>query len=492
MKMFKYLLIMALFCSVIFAQQSVEEMMKQMQQQVNSEIKKNEEAVQNFISKNDSLFAEFLKNEWKAFEPEKAKKAEIKPKPTEIPEIPETKIDYEEYVIVDVDLPELEIDTRIDPEIVPRKVPIPKGKGYEGITISFFKQKLKFQYNPKTKIKVRKPVKDKAIQKYFDEMSHVETEPMLKQINEYSDLFKLNDYGKYLLVKSISKEILDDDDSRIVFCWYLMTKLGFDVRIGFSNSFTALMIPSNNMLFGKPYLTINKQKFFIFTFDDTKKRSFNQLYTYDKNHPTASKYFDFSIKELPVLGNFNEQKNLNFKYQGKVYSIKYNYNEDLVKFFDYYPQTDYPIYFNAPVSSKTLYSFIKSFKPIIEKKSEQEALNIILRFVQTAFEYKTDDDNFGREKPLIPDETFYYKYSDCEDRSIMFAMLVKEMLGLKVVGLKYTGHMAVGVKTNSKPKGDYVRSGSAKYLVCDPTYINANIGQSMPQYKNKSMKVIDF
>ena len=492
MRILKYSLIIVAFFSVTIAQQSVEEMMKQMQQQVDREMKKNEEAVAKYISRDDSLFAEFLKNQWKAFDAKAGAKADSLPKPMEIPVIPETKIQYEKYLPIDVDLPELEVDTKIDPEIVPRKIPVSAQKIYKGLTLSFFGKKLKFQYNPEAKISIKKPVNKKTILEYWNEMSKIETEPMIKQVEEYSQLLKLNDYGRYLLVKQISGEFLPDNDSRILFCWYVMTKMGFDVRVGYGRNFTLLMIPSDNMLYARAFLTIKGQKFFIFTLDEAKKQKFDQIYSYDKNHPDANKHFDFAIKSLPKIGKYKKEKELKFLYQKKEYRVKYNYNEEIIKFFTYYPQTEYPIYFKAPISNNILYSFVKSFKPIIEDKSEQEALNIILRFVQTAFAYKTDDDNFGREKPLIPDETFYYKYSDCEDRSILFAVLVKEMLGLKTVGLKYSGHMAIGVQAKSHPKGDYVSSGKSKYLVCDPTYINANIGQSMPKYKNASIRIINF
>ena len=474
-----------------FAQQSVEEMMKQMQQQVNQEIQKNEEAVRKFISKDDSLFAEFLKNDWKPFEPEKGREKEELPKPVKIPEIPESEVEFEEIEPIVVELPEDDIDTTIDPEIIPREIKIPKDKSYTGLIVPYFGQKLKIQYDPEIKINVRQPVNDKSIQKYWNNMSQVNIKPMIGQIESYTQLYKLNDYGKYLLVKKVADEILNTKDDKVLYCWYVMIKMGYDVKIGYGRNFTSIMIPTNNMLYSRPYLTFDGQKYFIFTYDD-KKGNPLQLYSYDKSHPTASKFFDFSIKELPMFGEYNQEKELKFKYHNEVHIVNYVYNENLIKYFNNYPQTDYPVYFNAPVSPKILYSFVKSFKPIIENKPEQEALNIILRFVQTAFEYKTDDDHFGREKPLIPDETFYYQYSDCEDRSILFSTLVREMLSLKVVGLKYKGHMAVGVKTKTKAKGDHISAGNNRYLVCDPTYINANIGQCMPQYKNTSIQVIDY
>ena len=495
MKNFRLVLVILVLCSVIFAQQTVEEMMKQMQQQVNEEIEKNEEAVRKFISKNDSLFAEFLKNEWKPFNAEEGEKPEEPPKPVDIPEIPEAKIEIDEFVPVDLDLPEDEyFDTRIQPEIIPPEVVIPpeEEKEYEGISVNFYQQELKFQYNKETRINAKKPVNDKTIPKYWEEISCVNTKPMLEQIAEYSNQMALNDYGKLMLIKSIASEIQGDEESKVLFSWYLITKMGYDVRVGYGPGFAVLMIPTDNMLFSRPFLTIYNQRYFIFNFEESQKRKFSQLYTYDKNHPSAKKYFNFAIPKLPVIGNYEAQKKLSFKYQGQKYSLNYNYNDELAKYFAFYPQTDYSVYFSAPVAPSTKASFGKAFKPILEGKSEQEALNIILRFVQTAFMYKTDDDNFGREKPLIPEETLYYKYSDCEDRSVLFSNLVEELLGLKVVGVKYEGHMATAVKTISKPKGDYIEYRGTKYLVCDPTYINANIGMSMPQHKNQKITVIDF
>ena len=39
-------------------------------------------------------------------------------------------------------------------------------------------------------------------------------------------------------------------------------------------------------------------------------------------------------------------------------------------------------------------------------------------------------------------------------------------------------------------KGDYIQLGADKYLVCDPTYVGAYIGEAMPGMDNNSAKVI--
>ncbi len=136
-------------------------------------------------------------------------------------------------------------------------------------------------------------------------------------------------------------------------------------------------------------------------------------------------------------------------------------------------------------------SLVEQLKPILTGKTKSEALNILLRFVQTAFEYKTDQQQFGKEKCLFAEETLYYPYCDCEDRSIIFAYLVKKLLGLEVIGLDYPGHIATAVKIDNVP-GDYVTVNGKKYLICDPTYINANIGMSMPRYKNVKPEIVQI
>lgn len=57
----------------------------------------------------------------------------------------------------------------------------------------------------------------------------------------------------------------------------------------------------------------------------------------------------------------------------------------------------------------------------------------------------TRKDQFGREKYFFAEETLFYPLSDCEDRAIFFAILIRNLLGLDVIGLDYPGHIATAV-----------------------------------------------
>ena len=121
----------------------------------------------------------------------------------------------------------------------------------------------------------------------------------------------------------------------------------------------------------------------------------------------------------------------------------------------------------------------------LQGMSESEAANVLLHFVQKGFEYQPDGQQFGDgvEKSFFFDETLYFPYCDCEDRSIFYACLVRELLGLDVLLLGYSGHECTAVALSSPPETytSFIYKGNT-YYICDPTYIGADVGVCMPDY----------
>lgn len=98
---------------------------------------------------------------------------------------------------------------------------------------------------------------------------------------------------------------------------------------------------------------------------------------------------------------------------------------------------------------------------------------------------------FGYEKSFYVEENFYYSANDCEDRAVLLAFLVRNLLHLDVHLLYYPGHEATAIRFSDQSiKGDgYVYQDGSKYIICDPTYIGAGVGQCMPEYENVKPKV---
>lgn len=173
-------------------------------------------------------------------------------------------------------------------------------------------------------------------------------------------------------------------------------------------------------------------------------------------------------------------------------------NKNLINFFNEYPTaiygddfgTRWALYANTPMSDDTKRMIDSSLIKAIKGKDLQTSLNVILNFVQTAFEYEYDDKVWGDDRAFFSEETVYYPYADCEDRSILFARLVRDILGLDVVLVYYPGHLATAVCVPEYIRGDYLLFERKRYIVCDPTYIGAPIGVTMPEMNNETAKII--
>jgi len=438
----------------------------------------------------DKAFADFLKKQWESFELFKGESLYEKPKPEEVP------------VAEEKELPEAP-DTKIVEEIsVPENVFIqeePEEKHFMEIAptdekadliINYWGKPLRLNYTDDFRFKLTKPINYKEIAQFWYEASETKHEKLISQLQNYKKELELNDWGYCLLLNEIGRNITQNNDNVTkLFVWFMLSKSGFDTKVGYNKDTVYLMIRSNYNIYGVPYLKFGDNRYYVVSLGKEEKIK-GSVYTYDGNYPEADSDISLSMKKTPNLNKHIVEKDLKFVYKNKKYILKIRYDENTPKYLANYPQTNLEVYFETPLSLDAYQSISKQLEPILVGKSQTEAVNILLRFVQTAFDYKTDGEQFGREKSLFTDETLFYPYSDCEDRSILFAFLVRNLLGLEVIGLDYPGHIATAVRFPNYIKGYAVKYKKNRYLICDPTYINANIGMVMPQLKGVRPKLI--
>lgn len=77
-------------------------------------------------------------------------------------------------------------------------------------------------------------------------------------------------------------------------------------------------------------------------------------------------------------------------------------------------------------------------------------------------------------------------YGLCE----LFSRLVRDLVHLDVALIYYPGHLAAAVHFNTPVNGDCTILGNRNYTICDPTYIGAPVGLSMPQLDNSEARAI--
>lgn len=267
---------------------------------------------------------------------------------------------------------------------------------------------------------------------------------------------------------------------------FLLNKSGYKVRLAKIDDNLKLLVAPAGTIYSTPYLNIGGNKYYVF---EPEVGGSMSIYTYRQDFADAKNLVCLNIEEIPAFDKM-EQQRMFTTVDGKL-KIQTVINKNLIDFYFDYPQCDVVIHYKTPMSEELRSVLYPQLKEAINGLSQKDAAGLLLNFVQTSFEYKTDGEQFGYEKPNFPDETFYYPYCDCEDRAMLYSTLVKDLMGLETILLDYPNHIASAVRFTEDIAGDYiVLDNGDKYLICDPTYIGAPVGKCMDEYKNVAPQII--
>ncbi|RLD63536.1 MAG: hypothetical protein DRJ01_03490 [Bacteroidetes bacterium] len=484
--------ILQLFSTKVYSQ-TYEEWLKQQKKEFADYKQKEKENFAKFVKERDEYiqkldkeYSDYLKQEWKKFDLFVNKKPPAKPKPVGKP------VYKPEQAAKVVNTIKVEKPVAKPTVKVPPKLPIVQKSEAEKFPtrhkqFRFYGKNVAFDYDQKFLNTFPSKISEQVISENWDKMAKINYNHLINKMLEYKSDMNLNDWGYYLLIKKAAKQIAPGSKNAATFVeWFLLIKSNYKARLAYKNNSLYLLLPSVNNIYGVSFFTFNNVKFYLI---DAKQKD---VFTYKKDFPEANVIMDLDISSPINTAENIKEKSFNFNYEGQDYPIKIKYNQNSIDFYKDYPLSDIKVYFDAAVSTVTKETLAEQLLPLIKDKSETEAVSLLLNFVQTAFAYKTDQQQFGKEKFYFPDELFYYPYSDCEDRSVLFSYLVRQLLDIDVIGLNYPGHMSTAVKFSENVEGDYVNYKGQKYIICDATYVNAPIGRVMPQFKDVAAKVVEL
>ena len=494
---YRFLAIAILFACSIFAvnaqESEYEKEMKKMQEEQEKEmlemvneyedfIKKEQEAFDNYIKQADAEFSNYLKGQWDAFAVLKGQKQNAAPGPVKVPVFDPAVISKKEVKTFSVskgeaDMAPRQVETMGVPVLPNEQTLQEKDFTSRDGSVGFYGTNVRYEYDQNLEKSFSGSINEGNISKYWDELCGAKYFPLLDQLLGFKTEYSLNDWGYYMLVSKIAADIEKEQNASSLLTWFLMIKSGYKIKIGYSDNKIYLMLPSNTTMYGMSYFTFNGLSYYVPGLKGEK------IYTYKKDFADSRLIFDLNITNPMNLGSEAGKRELSFNYNGKDYAFSVLYNKSLIEFYNDYPQCEIGIFFNASISRIAKESLLEKLKPIVSKMSQLDAANFLLTFVQTAFEYKTDQQQFDREKFFFAEEVLHYPFCDCEDRSVFYSFLVKELLGIDIVGLNYPGHIATAVLFTDKVTGDVIAYQDKKYIIADPTYINAPVGLTMPDYR---------
>lgn len=295
------------------------------------------------------------------------------------------------------------------------------------------------------------------------------------------DKYNLCDWSYLQLLNEFSNQFVQEKNVATLVASFLYFQSGYQMRLAHDNSMLYLLFGSQHYIYNKPYYNVDGIKF----------------YPYSEPRSSLSICQGRFEKEIPLSLLIHSEQKLGDGLTERRLIKSEGYNElsansqvpvELIEFYNSYPSSaigsnllsKWAMYANTPLSEKTKDILYPTLKQSIANCSELEAANKLLNWVQTGFEYEYDDKVWGYDRTFFAEETLYYPYADCEDRSILFSRIIRDLLGLDVALVYYPGHLATAVKFGCEVKGVTMLINRDKYIVCDPTFIGAPVGSQMP------------
>ncbi|MBQ9077274.1 MAG: hypothetical protein IJY31_05465 [Muribaculaceae bacterium] len=443
---------------------------------------------ESFRKKANDDYAEFLKRSWEQFD---ALKSPHKPKDDK--PVPPKPYQEDETPIKDTPLPFKDIVKPQPPE--PQPLPV---KPIEPVTVVDEWHKFSF-YGTDMKVRLAKNMRftlkgcdGNAIAAGWKILSQQKYNNLINDCLEIRKDCGLCDWGYLMMLREMSRSFMGGDcnEARLLMA-YVYCQSGYKMKLANSKKRLYMLYASRHVMYDNSYFLIDGANYYPLDCDE------DRIYVNDASFPNEQP-LSLYMARIPKLGVENTpDRQLSSKRYAEANAVV-STNKNLIEFYGTYPasevgnnfMTKWAMYANTPISDQARLSLYPRLKNSISGKTQQQSVEILLNFVQTAFVYGYDSKIWGYDRAFFADETLFYPYSDCEDRSILFSRLVRDLVGLSVVLVYYPGHLATAVEFSTMVKGDYLSIDGRKFVVCDPTYIGAPVGRTMPDMDNSVAKVI--
>lgn len=446
---------------------------------------------EDFRKKITEEYIEALRNPWKEFE---AEKPIPKPKEEEVPPVvipeedKEKPIEDNPVVIEEVIVPE-PIEPQPEPIQPIEEVPVVEEE--KVLSFSFYGTPCKVRYSGKNQL-VLKSLSPNEVADAYAILATDDYENLLFDCLEIRRDLQLCDWAYLQLLQQVCELICTKGSNESAFLLsYLYSQSGYRMRMARDEKRIFVLFASRHIFYDRPYYTLDGEYYFGLTDLPDHLKISEASYEQEKSLSMLIP------KQMLFANTLGEKRRIrSTRFPDIIGTVQINQN--LINFYNAYPTSQYgenfmtrwATYAMTPMAESVKTGLYPQLKQSLSGINQLGAVNRLLNWVQTGLVYEYDDKVWGHDRAFFAEESLYYPYCDCEDRSILLSRLVRDLLGLDVLLVYYPGHLATAIEFTEEVTGDYIMHNGKKYVISDPTYIDAPVGRTMPGMDNAKAKII--
>ena len=314
-----------------------------------------------------------------------------------------------------------------------------------------------------------------------------------------------SDWAYYQMLLVLTRKFYGEGTNEAVLAQaFLYSQSGYKMRLAHDDSHLYMLAATRHFIYNKLFFSLDGDWYFMLDGKQSEQLRICQA-SFTKE---SSLSLQISAAQRLAMNPSNERTLTSRK--NPDFSFTIHSNKNYIDFLGTYPSstvnnnfmTRWSMYANCPLDENIREQLYPQMKAKLQGKTELQQVQELLWWMHgnvdlegviqdaNCFLYRYDEDVWGIDRAFFGEETLFYPYCDCEDRSILLSHFVRDVVGLDVVLVYYPGHLAMAVHFNEPVEGDYVMCDGRKFVIVDPTYIGSRVGETMPMVANEPTTVI--
>ena len=373
------------------------------------------------------------------------------------------------------------------------------------MTFEVFGTQCKVRIGENCRFKLKDVSSDAVADVIRDEFPKPQFDNMLFDCLQERKRHDFSDWAYYQMLLALTRKFYGEGTNEAVLAQaFLYSQSGYKMRLAHDDSHLYMLAATRHFIYNKLFFSLDGDWYFMLDGKQSEKLSICQA-SFPKESSLSLKISAAQRLAMNPTGERTLKSRKNPDFSFTIHS-----NKNYIDFLGTYPSstvnnnfmTRWSMYANCPLDESIREQLYPQMKAKLAGKSELMAVQELLWWMHgnvdlegviqdsDCFLYRYDEDVWGVDRAFFGEETLFYPYCDCEDRSILLSHLVRDVVGLDVVLVYYPGHLAMAVHFNEPVEGDYVMCDGRKFIIVDPTYIGSRVGETMPMVADEPTTVI--
>jgi hypothetical protein len=347
----------------------------------------------------------------------------------------------------------------------------------QATTVNFYGHTIFFENASVANLQIPSRLQQANVSQLSARMQHIANAKLLNDFATTQQTYDLDNMGMVLLVQAWSKQMHSNSSVQNLAQYTVLKKLNIKVLLTFTSEQLSCFGVLKNQPASSVYIYYGGIRYTNLDFKNKSLMGNRFIFTDADND--SYKVIDVLAKK-PKLNAHITQRALLWVYNKKTYQLTAKSNASLMAYLNDLPEYElgerYVVQEGSKAFKESVIDGLREYSN--EFTSLEDKANFLLSFVQHAFQYQTDQDQYGQEKYNYPEETVVSAFSDCEDRTLLLAYLYKDILHVESIILyfKDAKHVCLAANIPRYRNGYSLQYQGLSYQVCEPTGYGFKVG----------------